>query len=508
MESYKLIARRSFDSANSRQVRMTTTLRGLLRAAGLTAAFTAACYGSAFSIAQLGARAAGMGTAFIATADDGSAIYFNPAGIAFQPGRKMQMDSLVVVGLFRYTPTTVPVGQVVPPNGYSGSVKPKFIPVASLYMTQQYNEKITLGFGVFTPFGLAANFTNFNDSDPNLTKYPGRFAGTRAQLQSYWFQPTIAYKLTPNQSIALGPAFVHTHLFLEQSILNPLDDGLEFGRLAAKTFFPGVNKEQAAAVLARLLPEGRSRVAGTANSPAFSAGWLYKRPDGKVRFGLMYRSAVTNHLKGQASFAFGNDYAVKQYIGEDFLFKAFPNQPVTGSFTTPATYGAGFATSRFWDMTIAADVRIQDYKRFKSVPLNFPYNEDISTKDDIALPAEQRLIFDFNTSVNVAFGVEKALSPSMTVRAGYMFDRSPVPDKSVGPLFPDSNRNSFTVGASRKRGNKEFTIYYEAMKFENRVTNVPANNKIYTNGEYKNFAHLAGLALRFNLGDLAMIKKR
>lgn len=485
---------------------MTKTFGGLLRAAGLIAAFSAACYGSAFSIPQLGARAAGMGTAFIATADDGSALYYNPAGIAFQPGRKMQMDALVVVGLFRYTPTTFPVGQVVPPNGFSGSVKPKFIPVASMYMTQQYNEKITLGFGVFTPFGLAANFTNFNDSDPNLTKYPGRFAGTRDQLQAYWFQPTIAYKISPNQSIAVGPAFVHTHLLIEQSILNPLDDGLEFGRLAAKTFFPGVNKEQAAAVLARLLPEGRSRVAGTANSPGFSAGWLYKRPDGKTRFGLMYRSAVTSHLKGKASFAFGNDFAIKQYIGEDFLFNAFPNQPVTGTFTTPATYGAGFATSRFWNMTIAADVRIQDYKRFKSVPLNFPYNEDVD--EDIALPAEQRLVFDFNTLINVAFGVEKALSPALTVRAGYMFDRSPVPEKSVGPLFPDANRNSFTVGASQKRGNKEFTIYYEAMKFDNRVTNVPANVVQHTNGEYRNFAHLAGMSLRFNMGDLKVLKKR
>src|SRR5579863_9528269 len=54
-------------------------------------------WGSAFSIAELGARAAGMGTAFTSVADDGSALFYNPAGIGFQPGTRLQMDNLVVV---------------------------------------------------------------------------------------------------------------------------------------------------------------------------------------------------------------------------------------------------------------------------------------------------------------------------------------------------------------------------------------------------------------------------
>ena len=218
------------------------------------------CYGSAFSVAELGARAAGMGTAFIGVADDGSALFYNPAGIAFQPGKHLEMDNAVVVGLFRFSPTTTPVGQVVPSKGYSQAIKPHFIPLASLYATMQLSEKFTFGFAMFTPFGLSANSTNFNDSDPNLTKFPGRFAGTRARLEEYWFQPTLAYKLNKSTAIAVGPAFVHTHLLIEQSILNPKGDALEFGRDAANTVFPGVPKEQAAAVIARMLPEGRSRV--------------------------------------------------------------------------------------------------------------------------------------------------------------------------------------------------------------------------------------------------------
>jgi long-chain fatty acid transport protein len=102
--------------------------------------------------------------------------------------------------------------------------------------------------------------------------------------------------------------------------------------------------------------------------------------------------------------------------------------------------------------------------------------------------------------------MEKPINDSMTVRLGYLYDKSPVPDQSVGPLFPDANRNSFTVGASKTRGDKEYTFFYEAMFFENRVTNVAANANQYTNGDYHSFAHLFGLSLRFNLGDTITIK--
>src|SRR5262245_17985925 len=61
-------------------------------------------WGSAFSIAEQGAKAPGMGTAFTSIADDGSAFYYNPAGIAFQSGTHMEMDAIAVVGLFRFFP--------------------------------------------------------------------------------------------------------------------------------------------------------------------------------------------------------------------------------------------------------------------------------------------------------------------------------------------------------------------------------------------------------------------
>jgi long-chain fatty acid transport protein len=467
------------------------------------------CYGSAFSVSEVGVRATGMGTAFIAVADDGSALFYNPAGIAFQPGMKMQMDSSVIVGLFRFTPSSTPVGQVVPADGYSMNVRPHFIPLASMFVTAQLSKKLTFGFGAFTPFGLSANSTNFNDGDPNLTKVVSRFAGTRVRLESYWFQPTFAYKLRDNLAIAIGPTFVHTHIELEESILNPLDpDGaLKFGRTAAPTVFPGIPVNEAAAIIARLLPEGRARFAGVANSPAIAAGLLWKNAIAKTNIGLMYRSDVVNHLSGKAAFAFGNQpYALEQYVGANFLPNAFPTQSIKGLFPTPATYGVGFSNPGFKGIHLSADVRMQDYKKFKQVSLDFPINDQVPGDKNLGLDPEKILYFNFRESWNIGVGAEKQISPTTTIRFGYMFDLSPVPPQSVGPLFPDANRHSFTVGGTRKIGNKEYTFYYEAMKFVDRVTNVPANNYQWTNGNYNNFADTFGLSLRFDMSDLPIRK--
>jgi len=168
-------------------------------------------FGSAFAINEGSTRAQGMAGAFTAIADDASAIFFNPAGMAFQKRTQMEMDALAVIGLFRYFPSSVPQGVVVPDNGYSGLVKPKFIPVANLYMVKPISNKVAFGFGMYAPFGLAANFTGFNDGDPQQTKFPARFAGSRGQLQSFWFQPTVSYRLGENTSIGVvWPWYTHT----------------------------------------------------------------------------------------------------------------------------------------------------------------------------------------------------------------------------------------------------------------------------------------------------------
>ncbi len=450
--------------------------------------------GSSFSIFENGARAAGMGGAFVAIANDGSAIFYNPAGIAFQTGMRMQMDNLGVIGLFRFFPSETPAGTVVPEKGFNLNVSPHLIPVGSMYLSKDLTPRWTAGFGMFAPFGLASNGTNFKDSDPKTSKYVGRFAGTRAKLESFWLQPTIAYRINQSSSFAVGIAWVHTHLLIEQSILNPLDDGKTFGEEVASKVFPGYDKILSAAAIARMLPEGRSRLAGTSDRPGFNAGYLFRHEKSKTNVGLMWRSAVTHKLNGKASFAFTTGYALEKFVGKDKIPSLFPTQPIRGTFTTPATYSLGVSNSAFWNSTISLQFDLQDYKRFKSVPVNFSQTKDTATPDEL------RLNFYMENSYIIRAGAERKFGDKNTLRAGYIFDHSPVKDASVGPLFPDSSRNNFTIGASRRMKNKEFSFFYQAMWMLERSTNVADNNKVFTNGTYSNFVHLLGFGFRMHIG--------
>ncbi len=467
---------------------------------------------SAFAVNELGTRAQGMGGAFTAVASDATAIFFNPAGIAFQRGMSMELNNLIVNGQFRFVPTETPPGTVVPAKGFSGAVSQPFIPIASFYLTRRMSEKWAIGFGGFTPNGLATNFTNFNDGDPANTKYVGRFAGTRAALQQYWFQPTVAYRLSESQAISVGVAFVHTHLFLEQSFLNPNDAPDDFSRSLAKDAFPGVDPNLAYRSFARLLPEGRLRAAATANKPGLSAGYLFKSKSG-LNIGLSYRTHVVSHLKGGAAFSFTNTGALLPFLPKDRgLDVLFPSQKITGTFTTPGAYTVGVAHTKMFGGTIAFDFKIQDFKRFKDFPINFEKRADAQGRE-IGTTNERRLTFDFKNSYMFNAGFQRALKmappgpkimkkmmENVTMRAGYIYDKSPVPDKSVGPLFPDTDRHSWTAGMTKSLKSVDLSMFYQFMQFINKTTNVPANNHQFTNGEYRSFANLIGLGLTWRFG--------
>ncbi len=465
----------------------------LARAVLIVTSLSVPAWGEAFSIHELGTRAIGMGGAFVAVASDGSAIFYNPAGIAFQPGMRMQMDGLLVHGVFRFIPSAVPPGTVVPKDGYDGFIRPRVIVVPNMYFTKTMSPKLTFGFGAFMPFGLGGNWTNFKDSDPKSVKFVSRFHTTRPKMESVWLQPTVAYRLSERASIGVGVAFVHTHVLLEQSILNPSGDAKVFGEALAPKLFPGENTVLAGRVVARLLPEGRARFAGVSRNVAANLGFLYWHPVWKTRFGVSYRTAVVQHFDGKASFGFVGPYALEPLLGLGTFAQLFPEQRARATFPTPGTFAFGVATEAFGNTLFTMDFQFQDYRRLKYVVLNFTQNEGTAT------PPESRQQFDFHNAYAVRFGLERKLK-GMVARAGWAFDGTPVPDKSVSPLWPDSSRLNFTVGFSKQVRRSEFSFFYQATKFLHRTVEVPANADIFTNGKYNNFAHLVGFALRKRIG--------
>jgi len=126
-----------------------------------------------------------MGTAFTGSCIRCSAFYYNPQALRFSraPIFRWTVLRCGVVSVRAFLPAARDRGasegiQRIHPTALHPGREP-------LHDEGDVAET-DAGFRRVHSVGLAANFTNFRDSDPALTKYTGRWAGTRAKLESFW----------------------------------------------------------------------------------------------------------------------------------------------------------------------------------------------------------------------------------------------------------------------------------------------------------------------------------
>src|SRR5512136_1252286 len=183
----------------------------LIIATALLLAAVPAAHSAGFMIYEHGAAAMAMAGAYTSLAKDPSALWHNPAGIAWLEGTRIMGGATFIF----------PSGTVDFPN-YPGaprySQEHKIFTPPNLYLTHQLSKKAVIGLGVFAPFGLGMTW-------PDPTTFPWRYLGTSGEMETFFINPAIAFKVTDRLSLGLGVSFIYSKL--EQSItqLFPMGDG-------------------------------------------------------------------------------------------------------------------------------------------------------------------------------------------------------------------------------------------------------------------------------------------
>ena len=98
----------------------------------------------------------------------------------------------------------------------------------------------------------------------------------------------------------------------------------------------------------------------------------------------------------------------------------------------------------------------------------------------------------FENSATYRIGGEYLVSRSVALRAGYVRDENPSPERSVTPLLPDADRNDFSLGLGFTTGAWQIDAYWLGVFFEDRDGVVGADDDI-PDGTYDTTAHLVGL---------------
>jgi long-chain fatty acid transport protein len=163
-------------------------------------------FGSGFALYEAGARSSALAGAVVARADDLSAIFYNPAGLVQLPGFQVMGG---ISGIF-------PRDEIVTHSGpnatrnlmvNNGFVLPHF------FTSYQVANRVWLGLGLFSPFGLGTKF------DSN---WLGRVDNIKTSIQTCNINPTIAFKATDYLSLAAGLDIMWFSLDMKRLLPIPL----------------------------------------------------------------------------------------------------------------------------------------------------------------------------------------------------------------------------------------------------------------------------------------------
>ena len=97
---------------------------------------------------------------------------------------------------------------------------------------------------------------------------------------------------------------------------------------------------------------------------------------------------------------------------------------------------------------------------------------------------------DWNNAWIAKIGAEYKVNDKLSVRGGYAYVETMVPEHTLDAGNPDSDNHNFCIGFGYKMKSLVLDLFYIADFYEDRTVR---NNIL--RGEYENFAHFAGFSI-------------
>ncbi len=369
-----------------------------LPAALLLAVTATESFANGFRVVSHDAFAAARGEAFTATADNPSAIYYNPAGITQLEGTQIRGGLYSIYLNPEFSP---PSGRVNSGQTYENDKQYAFAPDS--FVTHQFKTvPITIGLGSYAPYGGSLEW-------PDSTGF--RAVSERSQLSYLRINPVVAWKVCDSLSLAVGGSLDYAKLNLEQGILR------------------------------RANPPNFFRFTGDGFSASYNAGILWS-PHEKISFGATVRSSTTFVFDGKTGFA------------EEGAFPTGTRDAKMGlTFPLTATFAVSYRPTPKWNFEFDAD-----YADWSSVG-NTTIKQNPAPPSGIQQDIPVRL--QWQASWMYSAGVTRYFDNGWHVSAGYLFNENSVPDAFYAPGVADLDRHFLTVGIGRKGKSIDFDVTYQ-----------------------------------------------
>lgn len=174
--------------------------KNVLRLGALATLIPHVAFGLGSRIPNQDAEATARGNAFVATADNPSAIYYNPAGIIQIQGTEAQLGMHAITIDSHFEPVA----------GRSWDTKFEIQGAPQLYSVYSpSNKPYAFGIGMYAPFGLGVQWPG----DASL-----RNQGIESRLMYVTLSPVVAWQIVPGLTIAAGPTIDFAQLKLRKGV--------------------------------------------------------------------------------------------------------------------------------------------------------------------------------------------------------------------------------------------------------------------------------------------------
>ncbi len=378
--------------------------------------------------------ASGMGNAYAgaaAVADDGSTIWFNPAGMTRLKERSVTGAVHVLSAKTDYTDrgsyinpsltggTAVP-GSLSGPNGEVDEIAV----IPNMYYVHPISEDVVFGLGFNVPFGMT---TEYEDD------WVGRYHGLLSAVSTININPSMAYKFSPEVSFGVGVSFQH----IEAELSNAIDSSavclnLTGGNTAACTASGLMTPGNSAG-------DSKGSLKGDDYSFGYNFGILYENEKGN-RVGFSYRSAIDHNLEGDVDFTVDpNLQTLLNSLSPHPASGLFQDTGITAGIELPASASISAALQPSDRLEILMDVTWTEWKNFEELRIKF--NNPV--QPDSATPERWENVMRYSLGGNYQF------NDKLVLRAGIALDQEAIPDEQHRtPRIPGNDRTwvAFGVG--------------------------------------------------------------
>lgn len=403
-------------------------------------------FAAGFQVPEQGGASMGMGMGGIGKADDLSAIYHNPAGLAQLEGTHIYLGVGGISPTATYTRT-----------GFEGEdTKDDLIPVPLLGISTDFDrfDNLVFAFGVNVPFGLRSEYDELG---------PQRYMTTSISLTSMHIGPYAAWQATPKIAIGGGVQYVYSVAELGQRI--------NYGGLLN----PALNENPAY--------DGILDVEdATASNVAANVGILITPLD-KLQIGLTWSSGKDLDIEGDVKLVIPD--TITQLSGG--LMQSIKTTGET-TVSLPQVVGLGVAYKPLENLTLIGDLNWIDWSVYENLDFDFETNTPYFPDAENPRGYDDTVVF--------RLGAEYWWNDQYAFRAGYIYDPTPIPNNVHGPELPTSDRQNLTLGFGYKWNNLTIDLAYAHLFIDDRtVTDSLRDPKPV--GEYECSGNVFGISLAY-----------